>query len=195
MNLFISLLCILFSFSFGQKANGQELKFLLILKTEAEWTFDNELETLPNIQWIAHNSNSESWWLIHAKSWDEMQKIQSAISNSVEVDNQTELFQVHEIGNVHLAERDTIQTLRYHFLEYGIKMIDPADDGSAFRDRLNSQIENTQWLVSDQFEGFMLAQMDDPKQLKNAVNNDPQIRNLKLSVQIDSMQIIYITKK
>ncbi len=195
MKVFISLLCILFSFSFAQKANGQELKFLLILKTDAEWTFDKGLETLPNIQWIAHNATSESWWLIHAKSWDEMQEIQSAISNAIGVDNQTELFQVNEIGYVNLAKGDTIQTLRYHFLEYGIKMIDPADDGSAFRDRLNSQIEHTQWLVSDQFEGFMLAQMDDPKQLKNAVNNDPQILNLKLSAQIDSMQIIYIAKK
>ncbi|MFC2185787.1 hypothetical protein ACFCT7_00625 [Fulvivirgaceae bacterium LMO-SS25] len=194
MKVFISLLCILFSFSFAQKANGQELKFLLILKTDAEWTFDKELGITPTIQWIAHNATSESWWLIHAKSWNEMQKIQSAISKAVEVDNQTELFQVHEIGDVNLAKGDTIQTLRYHFLEYGIKMIDPADDGSSFRDRLNSHIENTQWLVSDQFEGFMLAQMDDPKQLKNAVNNDPQIRNLKLSVQIDSMQIIYIDK-
>ena len=194
MNIFISLLCILFSISIAQKANGQELKFLLILKTDTEWTFDNELETLPSIQWIAHNSTSESWWLIHAKSWDEMQEIQSDISNAVEVDNKTELFQVNEIGNVNLAKGDTIQTLRYHFLEYGIKMIDPADDGSAFRDRLNSQIENTQWLVSDQFEGFMMAKMGDYNKLKNAVNNDPQIRNLKLSAQIDSMQIIYIAK-
>ena len=176
MKLSIGLLCILFSISFAQKANGQELKFLLILKTEAEWTFDKELETLPNIHWIAHNSTSESWWLIHAKSWDEMQEIQTAISNAVEVDNQTELFQVHEIGYVNLAKGDTIQTLRYHFLEYGIKMIDPADDGSAFRDRLNSHIEHTQWLVSDQFEGFMMAKMDDSEQLKNTVNNDPQIR-------------------
>jgi len=195
LKLFISLLCILFSFSIAQKANGQELKFLLILKTDAEWTFDKALETLPNIQWIAHNSTSESWWLIHAKSWNEMQEIQKAISDAVGVDNKTELFQVNELDKIPLAKGDNIQTLRYHFLEYGIKMIDPADDGSAFRNRVNEQLKNTQWLISDQFEGFMIAKMDKPNTLRNSVKNDPQILNLKLSVQIDSMQIIYISQQ
>jgi len=194
LKLFISLLCILFSFSFAQKANGQELKFMLILKTEREWTFDKELEILPNIQWIGHNASNESWWLIQAKSWEEMQEIQKAISDAVGVDNKTELFQVNELGKIPLAKGDTIQTLRYHFLEYGIKMIDPADDGSAFRNRVNEQLQNTQWLVSDQFEGFMIANVEEPNTLRKSVKNDPQILNLKLSVQIDSMQIIYISQ-
>jgi hypothetical protein len=73
-------------------------------------------------------------------------------------------------------------------------MIDPADDGSAFRNRIDEQVPNRQWLVSDQFEGFMIAKMDKPNTLRNSVKNDPQILNLKLSVQIDSMQIIYIVQ-
>lgn len=41
----------------------------------------------------------------------------------------------------------------------------------------------------------MMAKMDDYNKLKNTVNNDPQILNLKLSALIDLMQIIYIAKK
>ena len=170
------------------------MKYLLILTTEAEWAFDIEAETYPNIRWIAHNSAYESWWLVTAERYTEVNQLQASISKAAGGDNQIEVIQVTEIGKISIANGDTIQILRYHFLEYGIKMIDPSDDGTAFRNRISEKVDEAQWFVSDQFDGFMIGKSADLEPLRIILKNDPQIINLKLTATRDSMKVIYLKK-
>jgi hypothetical protein len=174
------------------KAQKNELEgfyYLMIVKTPAPVKLKANIPKEVKVHLRAAGSRYQEWWLMESTSLDAAEQAFESIYKSFRIPVDLEAHRVRVSKIPQWGEGLELSALRYKMLDYGIKMIDPTDNGYALIDALEDQQVQGIWMLTEEFEGFYLSDSHTAAAVREITNSHEQVKTLKLKQEVISLQV------
>lgn len=193
-SVFLFLTALLFSIlpSRELKAQKNELEgfyYLMIFETPAPVKVKPKIPNDVQVHFRASGGDYWEWWLMQSSSVESAERAIQSIYKSFRIPVELEAHRVRISSLPQWAEGLELSALRYKMLDYGIKMIDPTDNGYALIDALEDQNVQGIWMLTEQFEGFYISNSHTAAEVRKITESHEKVKDLKLQQKVISLKV------
>jgi hypothetical protein len=174
----------------AQKNELEGLYYLMIFKTPGPVKVKSKIPNEVKIHLRAFGGDYQEWWLMESTSMEAAEKAIESIYKSFRIPVELEAHRVRLSRVPSWSTGYELSALRYKMLDYGIKMIDPTDNGYALIDALEDQNVEGIWMLTEQFEGFYISNSHTAGEVRKLSENHQNVRELKLKQEVLTLKVL-----
>lgn len=163
--------------------------YLVIFETPAPVKVRAKLSADVRVHFRASGGNYMEWWLMESTSVESAEKAIQSIYKSFRIPVKLEAHRVRVSSQPNWSEGLQLSALRYKMLDYGIKMIDPTDNGYALIEALEDENVKGIWMLTEQFEGFYISDSHHEAAVRKIAASHEKVKDLKLELEVFSLKV------